>query len=50
MTKSKNNTLTNYRVVQIIAEYKRAFTNGEFVKKHMISVVETICPEKKKFF
>ena len=32
-TDSKNNTLASYRVAFIIAEDKRAFTDGEFAKK-----------------
>ena len=39
-----------YRVVQFIAEVIRVFTNGEFIKKCMMAVGETICPEKKIFF
>ena len=31
-TDSKNNTFASYRVAQIIAEEKRAFTDGEFEK------------------
>ena len=31
-TDSKNNTLASYRVAQIIAEEKRAFTDKEFAK------------------
>ena len=31
-TDSKNNTLASYRVAEIIAEDKRAFTDGEFAK------------------
>ena len=49
-TDSKNNTLASYRVAQIIAEEKRAFTDGEFAKKCMMAVVESICPEKKELF
>ena len=47
---SKNNTLVSYRVAQIIAEEKRAFTDGEFAKKCMMAVVESICLEKKELF
>ena len=50
MTDSKNNTLASYRVAQIIAEEKRAFTDREFAKKCMMAVVESICPEKKELF
>ena len=49
-TDSKNNTLASYRVAQIIVEEKRAFTDGEFAKKCMMAVVESICPEKKELF
>ena len=47
---SKNNTLVSYRVAQIIAEEKRAFIDGEFAKKCMMAVVESICPEKQELF
>ena len=49
-TDSKNSTLANYRVAQIIAGEKRAFTDGEFAKKCMMAVVESICPKKKSYF
>ena len=49
-TKQENNTLASSKVAQIIAEDKRAFTDGEFAKKCMMAVVETICPEKKEAF
>ena len=49
-TDSKNNTLACYREAQIIAEEKRAFTDGEFAKKCMMAVVESMCPEKKELF
>ena len=45
-TDSKNNILVSYRVAQIIAKEKRAFT--EFAKKCMMAVVESICSEKKR--
>ena len=49
-TDLKNNTLVSYRVAQIIAEEKRAFIDGEFTKKCMMAVVESICPEKQELF
>ena len=49
-TDSKNNTLTSYRVAQIIAKEKRAFTDGEFAKKCMMAIVESISPENKELF
>ena len=50
LTKQENNTLASYKVAQIIAKDKRAFIDGEFAKKCMMAVVETICPEKKEAF
>ena len=49
-TDSKNNTLTSYRIAQIIAKEKRAFTDGEFAKKCMMAIVESISPENKELF
>ena len=49
-TDSKNNTFASYRVARIRAEEKRAFTDGEFAKKCILAIVESICPEKKELF
>ena len=47
-TDSKSYTPASETVAQIIAENKRAFTNGKFGKKFMMAVVESICSEKKR--
>ena len=44
-TDSKNNTLASYRIAQIIAEEKKAFTDGEIAKKCMMAV-----RRKKSYF
>ena len=55
MFTNKNNDLersvkASYLVANIIAERKKPFTDGEFVKECLMEVVETLCPEKKKAF
>ena len=47
---SENNTLASYKVVQLIAKDKGRFTDGDFVKKCMIAVIETVCSEKIKLY
>ena len=46
----ENITLASYKVAQLIAIDKKLFTNGDFVKKCMMAVVETVCLEKTKLF
>ena len=38
------------RIAQLIAKDKRSFTDGDLVKKCMMTVVETVCSEKIKLF
>ena len=40
----------SYLVAKLIAERKKHFTDGEFVKECLMEIVETVCPEKKSFF
>ena len=46
----ENITLASYKVAQLIAKDKRPFTDGDFVKKCMMAVAETVCSEKIKLF
>ena len=46
----ENITLASYKVAQLIAKDKRPFTDGNFVKKCMMAVAETVCSEKIKLF
>ena len=46
----ENITLASYKVAQLIAKDKRPFTDGDFVKKCMMAVVETVRSKKIKFF
>ena len=51
MTDSKNNTLASFRIAQIIAKEKRAFTDKEFAKKCMMAVQRKhISREKRVIF
>ena len=43
---SENITLASNKVAQLIAKDKRPFTDGDFVKKCVIAVVEAVCSEK----
>ena len=38
----------SYLVAKLIAERKKHFTDGEFVKECLMEIVETVCPEIKK--
>ena len=49
-TKLENIVLASYKVAQLIAKDKRPFTDGDFLKKCMMAVVETVCSEKIKLF
>ena len=49
-TKLESIILASYKVAQLIAKDKRPFTDGDFVKKCMMAVVETVCSEKIKLF
>ena len=40
----------SYLVSKLIADRKKHFTDGEFVKECLMEIVETVCPEKKSFF
>ena len=42
----ENITLASNKVAQLIAKDKRSFTDGNFVKKCMMAVVEAVCLEK----
>ena len=42
----ENITLASYKAAQLIAKDKRPFTDGDFVKKCMMAVVETVCSKK----
>ena len=44
----ENITFANYKVAQLIAEDKRMFTDGDFMKKCRTAVVITACSEKTK--
>ena len=46
----ENITFSSYKVAQLIAKDKRPFTDGDFVKKCMMAVVETVYSEKIKLF
>ena len=50
ITELENITLASYKVAQLIAKDKRPFTDGDFVKKCMMAVAETVCSEKIKLF
>lgn len=47
---SENNTRASYEVSRLIAENMKPFTDGDFVKKCLIAVVDIVCPEKKNLF
>ena len=49
-TELENITLASYKVAQLIAKDKKPFTDGNFVKKCMMAVAETVCSEKIKLF
>ena len=49
-TELENITLASYKVAQLIAKDKKPFTDGDFVKKCMMAVAETVCSEKIKLF
>ena len=49
-TELENIILASYKAAQLIAKNKRPFTDGDFVKKCMMAVVETVCSEKIKLF
>ena len=36
----------SYLVAKLIADRKKHFTDGEFVKECLMEIVETVCPEK----
>ena len=40
----------NYLVAKLIADRKKHFTDGEFVKECLMEIVETVCPQKKRAF
>ena len=40
----------SYRVAQLIAKESKSFSDGEFVKKYMLHVIDEICPENKCLF
>ena len=42
----ENISLANNKVAQLIAKDKRPFTDGDFVQKCMMAVVETVCSKK----
>ena len=44
----ENTILASYKVAQLIAKDKRQFTDGDFLKKCMMAVGETVCSEKIK--
>ena len=46
----ENITLASNKVAQLIAKDKRPFTDGDFVQKCMMAVVEAVCSEKKNCF
>ena len=46
----ENITLASYKVAQLIAKHKRPFTDGDFVKKCVMAVAETVCLKKIKLF
>ena len=46
----ENITLASYKAAQLIAKDKRPFTDGDFVKKCMMAVAETLRSEKIKLF
>ena len=50
ITKLENVTIASYKVAQLIAKDKRPFTDGDFVKRCMMAVAETVCSEKIKLF
>lgn len=49
-TEAVNNTRASYAVSKLVAENMKPFTDGEFVKKCLMTVVEIVCPEKKALF
>lgn len=44
------NTRASYEVSRLIAEKMKPFTDGEFVKQCLMTVVDIVCPEKKSLF
>ncbi|XP_050066332.1 general transcription factor II-I repeat domain-containing protein 2-like [Aphis gossypii] len=40
----------SYRVAQLIAKESKSFSDGKFVKKCMLYVIDKICPENKCLF
>ena len=43
-------TSASYDVAKLIAVYKKLFTDGEYVKECIMTVVKSLCPQKTKLF
>ena len=48
ITEAERSTKASYKVAQLIAKWKKPFTDGEFVKECLMEVVECVFPEKIK--
>lgn len=47
---NENITTASYEVATLIAKHCKPFTEGEFIKDCVMTMVEKICPEKKQEF
>ena len=47
---SENNTRVSYIVSNLIAQHMKPFSDGEFVKDCLMSVVDVLIPEKRGLF
>ena len=49
-TQAERLTKASYKVAQLVAKWKKPFTEEEFVKECLMDIVESVCPEKTKVF
>ncbi|XP_072303167.1 general transcription factor II-I repeat domain-containing protein 2 [Eucyclogobius newberryi] len=47
---NENATKASYEVATLIAKHSKPFTEGEFIKDCVMTMVEKLCPEKKQDF
>ena len=50
ITESDNNTRASFAVSELIGKRMKPFTDGEFVKDCLLTVVDIVCPEKRDLF
>ena len=49
--KTKENAIiASYEVAQLIAQHRKPFSDGDFIKQCLTKVAEIICPEKMQEF